>query len=382
MDRRSCRARERASARHVLIAVCVAGCAGAGRPGAPPSRTPPRDAVRAAACAARTLPPAHASDVGAMELADPGPIDAVTIRGLRRVPRALAESAIRAGPASSLDPDVVAADIRRLFALEAFSDVSASVEPAGGGERLVYRVTERPLVARVIGAPAGLGVRAGDVYDPALIKRRASDQVALAVTQGYPRARVRVGGARAADGRMVVCVRLDMGPQLLVDRVAFVGNHALSDDALRAALYTDDGAFDAPGKPYRAEAAWLDAARISALYYDRGFLDVRVRALPPVMRPERGALTPRYRIDEGRVYRIGRIAFRGHLLEPAATYRKLLGVAGGEIFNRTRFIAGMQRIRDLHLWLGDGHGQVEPATTMHPERGTVDVTLAIERAAP
>ena len=58
------------------------------------------------------------------------------------------------------------------------------------------------------------------------------------------------------------------------------------------------------GGPFRQDAFERDVAVISALYYDRGFLQVTIRTPRVMLTPDRSGIEVSITIDEGPRYRI------------------------------------------------------------------------------
>lgn len=383
MDGRSAQARQHPAVLPALIAfVLTAACAPA-RPAAASARAPARETARSRACSATDLPAPAWSDLPAQRAAVGATVTRVAVRESGAVPMKLVRGAVHMKPGEPLDPGVVAADIRRIWRLEAFSDVRAEVEPHGSGVELVYVVRERPLVGRVFregDRGARLGVHPGGLYDPARLQRLARALVSTARDGGHLQARAEVRGVRVDRRTVDLCVTVNRGPRFVIDRIVFEGNAHVDASTLRAALHTGDGKVNRAGRPYRADLFRLDRVWLSAIYWDRGMLDVRIGMPRVTLHPERGTLTVRVDVHEGPVFHVRRLSFRGRLLSSSATYRKLLGMKRGEVFERSRFMAGLERIRDYHLWRGRRSLDVEPDPHLDAAHHAVDVVVKVEKA--
>ncbi|MCL4748860.1 MAG: hypothetical protein KJ015_01805 [Myxococcales bacterium] len=368
----------RRALRSLLIALLAApGCA---RPAAAPS------AARPSACDAPTR-----ADTPTIELpSEPewgARVSAVELRGTRRVPEALLRAAIEIRAGETLDEERVAADVRRLYALEAFSQVVAETDATPGGVRLRFVVEERRLVGRVdyrgIGAlPLGRHVplREGELFDPARIHRAAQGLEDHLVESGHLDARVRSHQRRDTE-TVDVCFAVEAGPRYTLAELVPVGNHSVPSSELSALVDDHDGEVNRPGAPFRPDLLGPARLRIQALYFDRGFLDVALGE-PRVVRDE-GSRTLRveWPIQEGTVYRLARVTFSGKLRGPEQRYRELLGVAPGQVFSRARIAEGLGRIREHHETLGHS-AQAVPEIELDPREGSVGLRVSIEERAP
>jgi outer membrane protein insertion porin family len=333
------------------------------------------------ACAATALPKVAAHD----ELPQPEPphepLAGVEVLGAARVSPELVQSAMSTRPGQRIDPDRLADDVREIWRLEVFDDVRVGFRRGRDGLWLSLHVSERPLVGEVFfeGARervAELGLERDQLYEPARLHRRARDLERSLVEAGFLRARVSVRGLRRA-GRVDLCAGVTLGPRQTIERLEFVGNQRIAPAELRSAMHTEAGTINTPGAPYRAEALERDLLFMSALYYERGMLEVKI--VPRVEQSER-ALRIKLEIDEGVVFRIGQLTITGELLMPRKRYRELVGVRTGEVFSRSRFAEGLDRIGALHRARGRDDIQVELSTKLFAGLGRVDIQLALVRS--
>ena len=310
-------------------------------------------------------------------------VTAVELHGLERVPQPLVRGALGARPGDALSEQQVAADLKALLALEVFSHAAAETAPTPGGVRLRYVVRERPRVARVewsgpVRPPVGRWVplAAGELYDPARVRRAALGLEDHLTESGYLDARVEVR-ERARGSLVDVCLGVERGPRWLVSQIAPRGNQRVQTREIVALVDDHHGRANRPGAPFRADLFEADRLRIAALYHDRGFLDVRVGE-PRLDRSTRRLLIP---IHEGEPYRVSSVTFSGKLRGPEATYRELLGVGPDQLFSRSALLSGLERIAARHRELGRS-GRGTPETTLDPATHRVSLRILIEEDAP
>lgn len=329
---------------------------------------------RGTVCDATELPRAPASPELVALPEDGVRVERISVAGTVRVRAASVAAVIQQRTGAIFDRERVAADVLAIWALEVFDDVRVRWVPAGDGIELVYEVRERPVVGRVIArgrAPhrIELGVEAGRLYEPERIQRRAVELEQRLIDTGHRRARVAVTGRSRGD-RVDLCVEVVPGPRVLIDRLEIAGNSRLSSDAIRAELSTEEGRINAPGGVYRPDVLADDVLRISGAYYDLGMLDAHVE---PRVRETAHAIRVTIEIEEGPVYRIGKLELRGPGRAGSGRRRELLGLRSGEVFSRRRFLEGIARIEAHER----GEISIEPKTVLHRERGLVDVTLEL-----
>jgi outer membrane protein insertion porin family len=313
-------------------------------------------------------------------------VERVDVRGLRRVPEAIVRGVLGLRSGEALDEGRLRRDVLALHELEVFSDILAETTPMGDSVRLAFVVREHPLVGRVeVRGASGVGpgrfvpVAPGEIHEPERVARSARDwQTGLADT-GYLDARVRATAHRDGPSTVGVCYRVEAGPRFVLDALRFTGNERVPSGELLGKIDDHDGRANAPGKPYRPDLLRADLLHLTALYYDRGHLDVRLGE--PVVRrdPRSGRLTVEIPVREGSVYRVGAAECRGAPRRDLAECRRLLGVARGDVFDRSAIHAGLERVR-ARFTTSRGQPNVTPDTQTHPERATVDLTVDVELA--
>jgi len=126
---------------------------------------------------------------------------------------------------------------------------------------------------------------------------------------------------------------------------ALAGNHAFSDDDLRAAIAADT----------LADADLL----LSAFYWDRGYAAARVER-----RGEHIA------IDEGPLFHLGAVTVTGAF--------GVASVLPGDVFSRRRIADDRERLTTWYQDRGFAYVNVLPISRIDTERRTIDLTFEIE----
>lgn len=368
MDRATCA---------LVVALAAAGCASsAPEPAAAPSRV--EDTCRDEAERPWEFAPLGEPPWGAM-------IARVEVRGLEHVPSLLARSVLRSRAGAPLDEATLASDLERLEALEVFRSIAVESDTVGNGVVLAFVVEERRRVETVTleglqAAPRGrwVPVAPGELFDPARLHRSARDLEAHLQDSGYRQARVEPRSHERADGRQSVCYRVKRGPRYLIGALDFVGNRDIASAELRALVDTHDETVNAAGKPLREDLLEPDLLRVTALYYERGYLGVRLDPLRLRLDPKRERVDAEIPIEEGPQYRLGKLEIVGAVTGSARAELARLGLESGELFVRSKVSAAIARLEERYRSRGRPV-RVSPETALHPERARVDVAFRLER---
>lgn len=344
-----------------LVALALSGCASANRVEPETARS---------ACAAGIDPIGDVSDEIGTEPEWGTRLSAVTVER-RRFPAAVVGRAVHLGVGSTLEPEAVRADVARLLALEAVANVRVELD----GTRLLYVVEERPKIHSVVVTGARtepghwLPLVAGELYDPARVRRMQLDLEADLAARGHLDAKV-VTRQRAARDGVDVCVIVTTGPRWLVEEVRTEGNRALGTRELLGLVDTRDGRVNTRGKPYRKELLEPGLWTIRAHYYDRGFVEVEVGD-PRVTRDEKThRIQVRIPITEGAQHRVGEIRFPNVPPHLRAKYARALGVESGDVFSRSRIAEGLTKLAST------SQREFELSTEVHRKTRLVDLSFS------
>ena len=327
----------------------------------------------------------------------------VEISGLRQIEQKLVENVVRARVGEPYDAGVVEADIVRINTLGRFGGVTAAVAPVDGGVRLIYRLDELPILTgvEVRGNQAidrftllsGVLLRAGDAVDRFLIDQ-ARERIRDAYkASGYFVTDVSIDeAALERDRRLVLIVR--EGPRIRVREIAFAGNTAFPDKALRKQIEAKAW-FPVFGqnRVLDREQLQLDASRLQDYYKDRGYLVAQVDRQIDVSPDEKDALVT-FVIDEGPRWTLGGVRVESDDGEPLIftdeQIRLNLALRPGEAFSDRGVRESIASLREMYGRLGYLEMRVVRRSDGRPgvdrlfdgEAGTVDMVVRINEGSP
>ncbi|EYF07949.1 POTRA domain-containing protein [Chondromyces apiculatus] len=293
-------------------------------------------------------------------------------------------------PGVVLDAAQVRADLGRLWALGLFKDMSALVETLPDGKLAVrYAVTERPWLgqrfvegAQVVPAAEVLALAGFDAkggrFESAQLHRARSAVAGRYREEGYRLAQVDTFARRVGEV-MDVCLRVVEGPRVTIDRVTFTGQQVVSEAELRGMMNTEGGKMNAVGGIYSELRAEHDLLVINAHYYDRGMIQARVGPVAVKVSEDQRHVSLEIPVEEGPVFRIGRIAIVGSAKDRA--YERVLQARRGHVFVRSQLLQDIGRVQEAMQKEGRTV-DVEPETLVDPKKQTVDFLMRIVDRKP
>jgi outer membrane protein insertion porin family len=290
-----------------------------------------------------------------------------------------------------LDPNAQSADIKSIYSLGFFSDVSAHVVQQGRQNVLVYYVKERPQITdvKLYGMKAirsnddkivaAMKVHPGVILDPIAVKESINNITKVYADAGYTDAKISFKPIPQPDNTAFGEFDVVEGPKVQITKIEFVGNHAFSASTLQANMAT---------RTYSKLLSWVtgwgamdekklqeDVDRLTAFYYDNGYLNVQI-APPQVVRSGE-KITIVITIDEGTPYRVGRINIEGNLKFPRRELRKLLTMKSGQLFRGSSLQRQVLALSDFYSNRGYAYVNVDPHTQLVHTNKRVNVVFVI-----
>lgn len=338
---------------------------------------------------------------GAAALAEraPGEVEAegrtvgwVRFRGNRKAEDDAVRAVIGTTAGDKLSSERLREDMRAIWKMGFFEDVQVEVTEDGSKVGVTFAVREKPSIRKIYTAGnKELGVdkinevldlKKDTILDLAKIKRNVEKIRDLYVEKGFYLADVTSDVQRKEDNKVDVYFIVDEHAKVEVRQVRFLGNAHLTDSELKGAMGTQEGgwlSFLTSSGTYREDAFDRDLLLITAYYYDRGYINVKLGKPEVELSSDKRYLYITIPIDEGLPYNIGKIDFKGDLIRPKADYFKLMTVKNGEMFSRTRLGTDIQKLNDVFKDAGYAYVNIQPLTNIDSAKRTVDVTFEVQK---
>jgi outer membrane protein insertion porin family len=333
------------------------------------------------------------------ELARDLPILSIEVTGNRRVTEADVLTYLREKRGDAFVPEKLTQDVKELWSSGFFDDIVVELDRTDSGVNLRFVVRERANIA-------GIDVDGNDEIDDDDIKEAIETKADSILSQpGVGRSVQKIRDMYAEKGYFLATVDSEVVPQrnnevrirftvhenkqVTVKKVSFIGNLSVSDEELRQSMIIgNSGLFSfGSGGPFRQDAFERDVAILSALYYDRGFLQVSVATPRVSLTPDHSGIElsltidegPRFKIRQLRVYEKGENGTEVEPLEGRRNLRMMLRAESGDYFNRAALLEDLQKIRLLYRNNGYANVEASPETRVDPDTNEVDVIVPVVR---
>jgi len=319
----------------------------------------------------------------------------VAIAGNLRVEEDAIRVHLRSQPGQPFDQETLDRDVRAVYGMGFFDQVDADLEPVERNQVVItFRVKERPLVrtVKVEGAKkvkreeveGALKVRPHTILDPEKARQGVEAAKKLYVEKSYLDAEITYRTELVGENEVDVLYTVTEHDPVRVTEVGFEGNRAFSDRKLRGVLQTRKSwlfSFVTGSGVLNKDVLRTDVERLTAYYYDHGYVTVRVDE-PRVERRDDG-LHVTFKVDEGDQFKVGEVKLDGKDLPPnAAKLQEGLSVTPGEVFNAGELRDDVQKLTERFSEDGYAFATVEPDTAVRAEEKLVDITYQVDRGRP
>jgi outer membrane protein insertion porin family len=316
----------------------------------------------------------------------------VTISGNRNIDAAAIMAVIKSKAGEPLSHEKVSQDIKEIYKLGFFSDVKAESKKGDKGVILVYSVVERPVVRdiRVIGNKeistekirAAIELKTNSIFSAKALASSEKKVRKLYTDEGYYLATVTTKTEKRGRNDVRLVFDITEGKKVLIKTIQFEGNKAFSARKLRKAMQTKEKWFLSwitGAGAYKEDVLKNDVNIIADLYYNKGYINVKVGEPQVKLLDDKSGLIVTIAITEGEQYKVGDIDFKGDLLLSKKELEKKIKLAKGEIFSRAELRDDVFALTDVYTDKGYAFANVNPLSKINPDTKTIDITFDFDK---
>ena len=317
-------------------------------------------------------------------------LDEVRITGNQRVEEEAIRVQIRSRAGAVYDPEVVDSDVRALYRMGFFHDIEADLSEENGKSVLTFRVVERPQIREVHldgnkkidreDLENALKIRPHTILDPIKIRHGIDEAHKLYEKKGYLDATIEYNTEDLGGNEVRINFTVEEKKVVRIQHLIFEGARALPPSQLKKAMQTSEDwmfSFITGAGILDREVLKTDVERLTALYYDSGYIDVRIDE--PVVERKEDGLTVTIKIDEGDQYKVGTVEIGGDVLPDIDTARKNLNLQTGEIFRTSKLREDINKLTEFYGDHGYAFVNVTPDTQNQPNEKAINVTYKVSQ---
>lgn len=322
-----------------------------------------------------------------------GKISQIKIEGNKKIETDAVNAKLQSRVGILFDQSRIREDVQALFETGFFYDIEVDMQNTSNGVVLIYRVTEKPTVAE-IAYKGNFEITEDDIKEAAGLKpyeilnynkiNEAIDKIQkLYEDKGYFLSTVKYELEDIIKGETQrLTLKIQENDRVVVKKISVLGNKSLTDGKIKSVLNTKEDdffSFMSGAGAFKQEAFDVDLRLLNYLYYNEGFILVKIDRPQVYVSPDKKNLFITMRVEEGEKFDVGKIDFEGDLLFPEEELRATIDIDDSKTFVYSKMQKDLQKVTEKYGDLGYAFANVIPKVRPNESTKKVDVTFEIDK---
>jgi outer membrane protein insertion porin family len=315
----------------------------------------------------------------------------IDIAGNRKIGVDAIKQQLRSKAGNPLNEEDITADIKAIFKMGLFVDVSASVTAEPQGKVITFTVVEKGLISeiRLIGNKAldkddimgAMTVKTRQSLNQEKIKEDIQKIKALYDTKGYYNAEITDRLEKDGQKDMVLILDIKENNRVYVRSITFEGNEAYSTKELVKMMTTTERTllgFITDTGILQTQQLKQDIQKLNAFYFNNGFVNSQIGE--PVITHDAKGIYIKIIVKEGKRFKIGKAEISGDYLEkPRTDLFSQLKTKTGNNYDREAILKDIEMITTAANDEGYAHADVNPKIATHEKEQLADVNFQLAK---
>ena len=316
-----------------------------------------------------------------------GTIAAIRVVGNHRIATGTILSYILLAPGDPFSASQINLSLKTLYATGLFSNAEITRQ----GNVLVVAVRENPVVNQVYfegnkavkdkSLKKVISLQPGAVFTTAAAAADTKAVLADFAKHGRYDAQVTPEIVRLPENRVNVVFKCVQGPETLISRINFIGNHHFDQSKLREVVSSRQNAwfrFLSDSDHYDPERIKYDEELLTRFYYHHGYADFKLDSATAQLAPNRKSFFLTFVMTEGPRYRVGSVQVVSSVPHLSGkSLRALVPIEKGDIFDGDALRTAVKRISTQVQDKGFAFAQVEPDVKENKKAHTIALTFHV-----
>jgi outer membrane protein insertion porin family len=318
----------------------------------------------------------------------------IEFKGNRKIEGSAINQVLKSAPGRIFTDADLSEDIKAIYRMGYFDDVTAEVADAPEGKVITFTVVEKPMITeiRIKGNNAlkrdeiegVMTVRNRQTVNPEKLKADMEKIKALYDSKGFYNAEVSYAIEKSGVRDVAVTVNIVENEKLFIRNITFEGNRSFTTKELKNMMTTNEWSifhFITDSGLLKKDVLKQDVGKINAFYLNNGFINAQVGE--PEITHDREGINVKIPISEGKQFRVGQVAIAGdELAIPRTELLKKLQIKKKDFYDRDAIMKDIDYLTQVANDAGYANTDVVPRTAPQEKTQTVDVTYVINKKTP
>ncbi|KAF0159240.1 MAG: hypothetical protein FD159_710 [Syntrophaceae bacterium] len=315
----------------------------------------------------------------------------IDIAGNRKIGADAIKQQLKSKAGNPLNEEDITADIKAIFKMGLFVDVSAQVTTEPQGKVITFTIAEKGLISeiRLIGNKkldkddilGAMTVKTRQSLNQEKIKEDIQKIKALYDTKGYYNAEI--SDRLEKDGQKDIVLILDIkeNDRVYIRSITFEGNESFSTKELVKMMTSTERTllgFITDTGILQTQQIKQDIQKLTAFYFNNGFVNAQIGE--PAITHDAKGIYIKIIVKEGKRFKIGNVEISGDYLEkPRVDLFTLLKTKSGNYYDREAIMKDMEAITLAANDEGYAHTDVNPKIASREKEQLVDVNFQLTK---
>ena len=317
-------------------------------------------------------------------------IEQIIITGNKRIESDAIEQHIKTKPGDPYTTASLSNDLKAVYAMGYFEDIRIEATDGEDGKIITFRVQEKPTIRRISfkGNYAfnddelneALNIKSGSILNVFSIQNNIGRIESLYKEKNYHNVKVTYEIKELENNQGDLQFIIEEGKKLKIEKISFEGNTEFDDEALKDVIKTNEKGFwtfFTDSGALKKEQLRQDTISLRNFYQNNGFIDAKVGE--PQVEYLEDMIYIKFKIDEGKKYRVGKVEIFGDMLLPKAELMDRLKITQEEFYNREVVHNDVLTLTDLYSDEGYAYADVFPRIDKDTEALVVNIRYVIKQ---
>ncbi|MFH1080917.1 MAG: outer membrane protein assembly factor BamA [Pseudomonadota bacterium] len=318
-------------------------------------------------------------------------IAGIEFKGNIKIEAAAIHQALKSSKGGLYSEADVTADIRAIYRMGHFQDVTAGVADTPEGKIITYTVQERAIISDILvkgnkkigkGDVEGvLTVKAHQIVNPEKVKKDVEKIRGLYHSKGYYNVEITDQIEKEGNKNVRIVFNIVEGDRLYVRKISFEGNRAFREKELKNIMKTSEKgllSFFTDSGVLKDDELKQDIGKLNAFYLNNGFINAQVGEAE-VTHDQKGIYL-KIPVTEGKQFKVGKIDITGDSLKISkAKLLENLKVKQKDYFDREAVMKDIDYLTQACNDEGYAYAEVTPLTRARDADQAVDITFQVSK---
>jgi len=315
----------------------------------------------------------------------------IEFKGNRKIEASAIQQVLKSAPGNIFTDTDLSADIKAIYKMGYFDDVTAEVAEVAEGKAITFVVEEKPMITEILikgnkavkrdDIEGAMSVRNRQTVNPEKLKADMEKIKTLYDGKGFYNAEIGYAIEKGGERDIHVVITIVENEKLFIRGISFEGNRAFTTKELKNMMTTNEWGifhFFTDSGLLKKDQLKQDVGKLNAFYLNNGFINAQIGE--PVITYDRDGIRIKIPVSEGKQFRVGKVAISGdELATPRAELLAKLQIRKKDFYAREAIMKDMDALTQACNDEGYASADVVPRTEAQEKNLTVDVTYEIKK---